>query len=128
MYNGRRAFKHGRAMPIVVLAVTALFAAATYGAYTYRGWTWVSVSMALATLILGPGAIIESVIARVELTDDTLVATDLRGRRRYARVDIEKVEETRGAPTAIKLKSGPWVKLPSVGSDMGNSIRAWLKG
>ena len=126
MYNGRRLFKHGPGTTIVMVSTTALFGAVTLVSYAARGWTMVSMGMGVAVCI-GIAAIIESRIARIEITDDALVVRDLRGTRRYAIGDIEKVEESKGAPTAIKLKSGPWVKLPSVGSDVGNSIRAWLK-
>jgi hypothetical protein len=27
----------------------------------------------------------------------------------------------------LRLKGGRWVKLPSVGGNLGNSVRAWLK-
>jgi hypothetical protein len=37
------------------------------------------------------------------------------------------VEEARGVPTMLLLSQGRAVKLPSVGSSLGNSIRAWLK-
>ncbi|MGH7467994.1 MAG: hypothetical protein ACRENP_08410 [Longimicrobiales bacterium] len=52
--------------------------------------------------------------------------TDLRGQRRYAVTAIERIEEARGGPPAILLKNGRWVKLPSVGNNLGNSVRAWL--
>jgi hypothetical protein len=64
---------------------------------------------------------------RVLLTDDAMLVTDLRGRRSYSITDIVRVEEAKGVPTAILLTSGQWVKLPSVGIGLGNSIRAWLK-
>jgi hypothetical protein len=33
----------------------------------------------------------------------------------------------KGSPPAILLKQGRWVKLPSVGRSVGNSMRAWLR-
>ena len=95
---------------------------------TYRlsGWYWVSVALTLGS-ILGLAGVIETLALRISLTDDAMLVTDLRGRRRYPVADIARVEEGKGVPTAILLKDGRWVKLPAVGSDLGNSIRAWLR-
>ena len=114
-------------MHLLFIIPTALFAAAAFFTYRERGWVWVSIGLACATVILGLGSILESLILRIELTQDTLIATDLRGRKRYALTEIDRVEEARGCPPALLLKNGRWVKLPSVGSNVGNSIRAWLK-
>jgi hypothetical protein len=70
---------------------------------------------------------VESLVLRVRLTDDALLVTDLRGRRCYPLTEIAKMEEAKGSPTAILLVDGRWVKLPSVGNSLGNSIRAWIK-
>ena len=80
-----------------------------------------------ATVILGLGSIIETLVVRIELTDEALIATDLRGRRRYAREDIERVGEAKVSPPSLLLKVGTWVHLPSVGDSVGNSVRSWLK-
>lgn len=125
-YRGRREFRAGPAMIVMSVVVTMLFAAGAVMTYRDRGWHWVSVGLACAT-VFSVGAIVESLILRVRITDDALLVTDLRGRRRYPVADITRVEEARGAPTAILLVNGQWVKLPSVGDSMGNSIRAWLK-
>ena len=109
------------------MVVTAMFATGAVVTYGQRGWTWVSVGMALATIFIGLGSIVESFLLRIELTDDALIATDLTGRKRYPIADIEGVEDGKGGPPAIKLTSGRWAKLPSVGSNVGNSVRSWLK-
>jgi hypothetical protein len=127
MYNGRRIFRAGRGMVFAFVILTGIFAAGALFVYRERGWGWVSIGLAVATVFLGLGSIVESLILRIELTDDSLVVTDLRGRRRYDIADIERIEEAKGAPPAIRLISGRWVKLPSVGSSVGNSVRAWLK-
>lgn len=49
-------------------------------------------------MILGLGSIIESLVLRIELTDDALIATDLRGRRRYDIALIDRIEEAKGCP------------------------------
>jgi hypothetical protein len=127
MYNGRREFRSGRAIMVLMLGATALFVLATYGMYRYEGWTWKSIAAAAVTVILCGGGILETLILRIELADDALVVTDLRGRRRYDKQTIDRIEESKGGPPAIKLKDGRWVRLPSVGSSLGNSVRAWLK-
>ena len=114
-------------MLFVFVGITALFAVVTFGAYRARGWNVVSISMALATVALGIGSIIESLLLKIELTDEAMLVTDLRGRKRYDAAEIERIEEAKGGPPAILLRSGKWVKLPSVGSSLGNSVRAWLK-
>jgi hypothetical protein len=114
-------------MTVLLVAITALFAAGAVQTYRMSGWTWVSVGLAASTILLGLGSIVESLVMRIEITDDALLVTDLRGHRRYAISDIERVEEAKGSPVAILLTTGRWVKLPSVGSNVGNSIRAWLR-
>lgn len=104
-----------------------LFTTGAVMTYLERGWSWVSVGLACATL-LGLAAIVENFVLRVRLTDDALVITDLRGRQRYPVTEIAGVEEAKGVPTMLLLVDGRVVSLPSVGSSLGNSIRAWLKG
>ena len=127
MYKGRRLFRLGPGMVLLFVGLTALFAAGAFATYRRGGWGWVSIGLACATVVFGFGSILESLILRIELTDDAMLVTDLKGRRRYGIGDIERIEEVRGCPPALLLKEGHWVKLPSVGSDLGNSVRAWLK-
>jgi hypothetical protein len=105
--------------------LTLFFAAGAV--MTHRERNWVSLGLVGATL-LGLGAIIESLILRIQLTDDALVVTDIRGRRRYPIKEIARVEEAKGVPPTLVLADGRAVRLPSVGSNLGNSVRAWLKG
>ena len=114
-------------MLLIMVGCAALFAAGAVMTYRAGGWTWVSIGLAAATVVLGAGSIIETLILRIELTDDAIVVTDLTGRRRYAMADIERIAEAKGVPPALLLKDGRWVKLPSVGDNLGNSVRAWLK-
>ena len=127
-YRGRRVFRHGPGMVLMVVGATALFAAAAVGSYRLRGWTWVSVGLACATVIFGLGGIVESLVLRIELTDDAMIVTTLRGRRRFPIGEIAGIEEAKGSAPALRLTDGRWVKLPFVGSGLGNSVRAWLKG
>ena len=114
-------------MLLIFVALTALFALGAWTTYRDGGWTWVSIGMAAATVVLGFGSIIESLVLRIELTDDAMLVTELTGRKRYAKTDIDRVHEAKGTPAVLLLKDGRWVKLPSVGSDLGNSVRAWKK-
>lgn len=114
-------------MLVFMVICTAIFAGVTFLLYRSRDWEWMSISMAVVTVVFGGGGIVETLIARIELTDDALIMTDLRGRRRYKIADIDTVGEAKGSPTVMRLKNGQRIKLPSVGSDLGNSIRSWLK-
>jgi hypothetical protein len=121
MYSGRRDFRVGAAPTVLVCVATALFAGAAFASYRVEGWTWVSIGLSVSAVLLGGGGIVESLVLRIQLTDAALVVTDLRGRKSYPIETIERVEE------ALLLKNGRWVKLPSVGASLGNSVRAWLK-
>ena len=112
-------------MVVLIVVVTLIFAAGAFMTYRERGWYWVSIGLACGTVFSLAG-IIETLIFRVRLTDHALVITDLRGRRQYPKSEISGVEDLKGVPAAILLKSGRWVKLPPVGYEIGNSIRAWL--
>jgi hypothetical protein len=126
-YNGRRVFRADARMTVLIVGVTLIFAVVAFGAYRNRGWNWVSISMAFVAAIFGVGGVVESLVLRIELTDDAMVVTDLTGRTRFPIGDITRISEEKGGPPAILLKDGRWVKLPSVGSDLGNSVRSWLK-
>jgi hypothetical protein len=115
-------------MVLLLVGVTALFAVATFMIYRERGWTWVSAGLGASTVIFGLGGIVESLILRIELTDDAMIVTGLKGKRRYEIGAIERIHEAKGVTPVLELKDGTAVKLPSVGSDLGNSVRAWLKG
>ena len=125
-YQGRRVFRAGPVAILVCVLLTMLFATGAVMTYRERGWSWVSVGLACVT-VLSVAGIVEAVVLRVQLTDEALLVTDLRGRRAYPVADIAGVEEAKGVPTTLVLSDGRGVKLPPVGSSLGNSIRAWLK-
>ena len=127
MYRGRRVFRLGPGMLLIFVGLTVLFAVGAWMTYREGGWGWVSISLSCATVVLGFGSILESLVLRIELTDDAMLVTELRGRRRYSKADIDRIQELKGVSPTLLLKGGRWVKLPSVGSDLGNSVRAWLK-
>ena len=114
-------------MLLLFVGLTALFALGAWMTYRERGWGWVSISLACATVVLGLGSILESLILRIELTDDAMIVTDLTGRKRYSKADIEGIREAKGVAPTLLLKGGRWIRLPVVGSSLGNSVRAWLR-
>lgn len=125
-YGGRTEFKLGWPFIAFYMVLTALFAAATVALWRVDGLTWVTITLA-GMSAMSAGAIVETLVLRIHLTDDALVVRDLRGRRSYAKSDIDTIEEARGAPPSLRLKDGRWARLPSVGRSLGNSVRAWLK-
>jgi len=60
-------------MLLVFVAITALFALGAAMTYRERGWGWVSITLACATVVLGLGSILESLVLRIELTDDAML-------------------------------------------------------
>ena len=125
-YLGRRDFRSGRVGVTIAVLPTLLFAAGAAMTYRDRGWNWVSAGLACATLF-GVAGIVESMVFRVLLTEDALFVTNLLGRQRYPVANITGVAEGKGMPTMLLLADGRKVRLPPVGSNMGNSIRAWLR-
>ena len=114
-------------MVLFFVGLTAFFGAGTWMTYREGGWGWTSIALACATVGLGFGSIFESLVLRIELTDDAMLVTELTGRKLYAKADIDRIHEAKGVSPSLLLKGGRWVELPSVGSDLGNSVRAWLK-
>lgn len=64
-------------MVFVMLIVTALFAVVAVVVYRSAGWGWLSVGMALATVV-GLGGIIESLVLRILLRDNETNSQILR--------------------------------------------------
>jgi hypothetical protein len=117
----------GLGMLLLFVTLTALFALGAWMTHRAGGRGWVSISLACAAVVLGFGSILESLVLRIELTEDAMLVTELTGRRRYYKADIDGIQEAKGVAPTLLLKDGRWVKLPSVGSNLGNSVRAWLK-
>lgn len=125
-YSGRRVFTAPRWMLGLNGACAALFALGSWMTYRDRGWTWVSIGLAAATLV-GIAGMIEVVMSRIELTDDALVVTDLAGRRRYPRNEVERVAEAKGSAPILVLRDGRKVKLSPLMPSLANSVRAWVR-
>jgi hypothetical protein len=108
------------------MMLNALFLVGAWTMWRHEGWSWVTITL-VGMSAIGVGAIIETLLLRIRLTNDALVVRDLRGTRSYPKQEIEAIAEAKGVPPSLRLKDGRWVKLPSVGSNLGNSVRAWLK-
>ena len=104
--KGRYRAAETSALGYIMIGISVLVAMvfATGAAMTYRlqGWNWVSLGLAGMT-VLSLAGILEALIVRVQLTDEALLMTDLRGRRSYPLKDITGVGEGKGVPTAIFL-------------------------
>ena len=127
MYKGRRVFRPGSGMLLLFVGLTAFFALGTWMTYRGGGWGWTSIALACATVGFGFGSILETMILRIELTDDAMLVTELTGHRRYSKADICGIHEGKGVSPTLLLKDGRRITLPSAGADLGNSVRAWLK-
>ena len=106
--------------------ITALFASGSHFLWRVEGWSWGAVTLAVM-VIVGLGAMVETLVLRITLTNEALIVRDLRGTRAYAKSDIAGIAEAKGTPPSLRLRDGRWVKLPSVSNSLGNSVRAWLR-
>lgn len=125
-YGGRTEFRQGKGFLIMYVLITALFASGSHFLWRVEGWSWGAITLA-AMVAVGLGAIVETLVLRIHLTNDALIVRDLRGTRSYARRDIAGIAEAKGTPPSLRLRDGRWIKLPSVTNSLGNSVRAWLK-
>jgi hypothetical protein len=125
-YRGQRLF---RTAPWILVAVSVSEALFLIGAcYTYLSGGWSLTSVVLTAMaVLGAGGVAEALVRRILLEEDALYVTDLLARRRYARHDIVRVEVAKGCPVALQLADGRWARLPDLGRNVANSIRAWLR-
>jgi hypothetical protein len=113
-------------MLLTVAIAETLFAVGA--GYTYLTGGWSPTSLVLSALVvLGAGGVAEALVRRIVLEDDALYVADLFARRRYPRRDIVRVDAAKGCPVALQLADGRWAKLPDLGRNVANSIRAWLR-
>jgi hypothetical protein len=126
VYNGRRIFRSPTWVLAAVTVAAVLPAIGAWMTFRERGLRLLSVGLA-AFAVLGVGGILETIALRVELSDDALHVTRWWVRRSYPRESIARVTHEKGGDPAMQLADGRWVKLPSVGVHMANSIRAWLR-
>jgi hypothetical protein len=112
-----------------VLALIAVFTlvcvAGVWIQYRTRG-PGLGLIGAVALVVFGVLAIVETLSLKVELTDDAVHITKWWVRRSYARDSIVRFTNEKGVSAAFLLADGRWVKLPPVDAS-GNSFRAWLR-
>jgi hypothetical protein len=104
----------------------ALLGGATWLLWRQGGWDWLTITLALVTVVIGGGGLAEAWRTRIDLRDDALVITTLWGIRHIARRDIATVRAERGSPPAVQLTDGSWVRLPSLGKQVARAVGAWL--
>ena len=109
---------------VFMIAITAGAGCVAWALRTDPDMRWVALSFA-AFAVLGLGAIVECLVARVILDGDTLRVVRLIRRERYERSDIEKVVVEKAAPTTLVLDDGRVVRLPGF-APHANTLRAWL--
>jgi hypothetical protein len=51
MYRGRREFRAGVALRLMTIGATALFTAVAVIAYRARGWSWITIGLAVAVVV-----------------------------------------------------------------------------
>jgi hypothetical protein len=71
--------------------------------------------------------LVEAITARVVLSPDFIEIVSNFRRKRVLRTEILRIVAEKGTPIALELRSGGWLKLPSVGTIHPDTIRAWLK-
>ena len=116
---------------IKILAGTSaiLFLAFACVLYNTEGWTWLTVS-ACGLLVVSLGGFVDSLICRVELTDEVLIVVQNLRRREYPRAMFVRVTWGKNVPVSLQCESGQWIRLPEVspGSQaLANTLRAWIK-
>jgi hypothetical protein len=73
--------------------------------------------------------IVETLVTRVELHDDHIVAIAFFARRTYRREEITSVTWAKGSPVSLQLNGTTWADLPNTGHSspkVVGAIRAWL--
>jgi hypothetical protein len=86
-------------------------------------WFWLSAALA-AFFVAG---LVDALVSRIVLDQESLQVIELLSRRRYARVEIVEVKFEKGAGIALKMVNNAWVKLPGLANIHHNTIRAWVK-
>jgi hypothetical protein len=125
-YKGRSVCCTSAGYRVIFVVVELIFLVGAVSTYGARGWTWTSAAL-IASSVLGLAGVLQGVVRRIELADDTLCVTDLWTRYRLSKSEIVSVHEAKGVPTTLLLADGRKISLPELGQRPGNSIRAWLK-
>ncbi|MBI2214266.1 MAG: hypothetical protein HYU52_11525 [Acidobacteria bacterium] len=72
--------------------------------------------------------LVEGFVARVVLGVDSLRIVSNFRENQIPRGEIIRVVGEKGVPVAVELRSGGWLKLPTLGTGPhANTVRAWLR-
>jgi hypothetical protein len=110
---------------IVLLGMLISFSGAwlMYRQGGFSVWFWLSAALA-AFFVAG---LVDALVSRIVLDQESLQVIELLSRRRYARGEIVEVKFEKGAGIALKMVNNAWVKLPGLANIHHNTIRAWVK-
>lgn len=123
----RDVFRTTAALRFVIVGVTMLFVALTAIAFAVGRPTVFYGFVALS--VFGVLGIVETIVTRVELHDDHIVAVAFFTRRTYPRDEITSVTWAKGSPVSLQIKGTSWAHLPNMGHSsqkIVGAIRAWL--
>jgi ABC-type uncharacterized transport system permease subunit len=72
-YQGRREFRAGGGAIIATVLTALVFAAGVVMTYRLHGWYWVSIVL-ICGLVLALAGIIETLVLKVQLTDEAMLS------------------------------------------------------
>jgi hypothetical protein len=84
---------------------------------------------AVALTVFGVLGIVETIVTRIELHDDRIVAVAFFTRRTFLRDQITSVTWAKGSPVSLQLNGTTWAHLPNTGHSsqkVVGAIRAWM--
>src|SRR5262245_949937 len=123
----RDVFRTTATLRWIIVGVTLLFVAllgisfVTGPAMLFYGF--------VALTVFGVLGIVETILTRIELHDDHIVAVALFTQRTYPRDQITSVSWAKGSPVSLQLNGTTWAHLPNTGhfsQKVVGAIRAWL--
>jgi len=123
----RDVFRTTATLRWLIVGVTMLFAALLGIAFVTGPPTLFYGFVALT--VFGVLGIVETIVTRVELHDDRIVAVALFVRRTYRRDEVTSVSWAKGSPVSLQIKGTTWAHLPNTGHSsqkVVGAIRAWL--
>ena len=123
----RDVFRTTATLRWLIVGVTMLFAALLGIAFVTGPPTLFYGFVALT--VFGVLGIVETLVTRVELHDDHIVAVAFFTRRMYPRHEVTSVTWAKGSPVSLQIKGTTWAHLPNTGHSsqkVVGAIRAWL--
>jgi hypothetical protein len=120
-------FRHAHWVHGIVAAGLIASVAGAVSIGSKQGMSLLAITLVLLATLFCVG-LIDVFFTRVTITSNTLECVSNYRTIKYTRDNIEEVVWSSGCPVSIRLKTGKWVQLPSVGDSslMANSIRSWL--